>query len=85
MIIRTTTLVVCVLCFAAPQLTVAAELEDLHPYLESEFSLDLGVYFPDRKLKLRVNGSLAGNNDKIDFDRRTRLKAADETFSAEFS
>ena len=85
MIIRTTTLVVCVLCFAAPQLTVAAESEDLHPYLESKFSLDLGVYFPDRELNLRVNGSLAGDNDEIDFDNRTRLRRADETFATEFS
>ena len=82
---RTATLVVCMLCFAAPQLTVAAESEDLHPYLERGFSLDLGVFFPDRELDLRVNGTLTGDNDEIDFDRRGRLKRGDEIFAAELS
>jgi len=82
---RTATFVVCMLLFAGPQLTVAAESEDLHPYLESGFSLDVGVFFPDRKLDLRVNGSLAGINDEIDFDEGIRLGSADETFAAELS
>ncbi len=73
------------LCFAAPQLTDAAESEDLHPYLERGFSLDLGVFFPDRELDLRVNGSLVGDNDEIDFDQRRRVKRGDEIFSAEVS
>ncbi len=82
---RTATLVVCLLCFAAPQLTDAAESDDLHPYLERGFSLDLGIFFPDRELDLRVNGSLAGDNDEIDFDRRRRVEKSDEVFAAELS
>ena len=82
---RTATLVVGMLCFAAPQLTVAAESEDLHPYLERGFSLDLGVFFPDRELDLRINGSLVGDNDEIDFDRRRRVEKSDEVFAAELS
>ncbi len=79
------TLGVCMLCLAAPQLTLAAESDDLHPYLRSGFSLDLGVFFPDRKLDIRVNGSLAGINDEIDFDEGIRFGNADETFAAELS
>ena len=79
------TVVVCMLCLAGPQLTVAAESEDLHPYLERGFSLDLGVFYPDRELDLRVNGSLAVINDEIDFDERLKLKRADETFAVELS
>ncbi len=82
---RTATLVVWMLCFVAPQLTAAVESEELHPYLERGFSLDLGVFFPDRKLDVRVNGSLAGINDEIDFDEGIRLGNADETFAAELS
>ncbi len=82
---RTATLVVCLLCFAAPQLTDAAESDNLHPYLERGFSLDLGIFFPDRELDLRVNGSLVGDNDEIDFDRRRRLEKSDEVFAAELS
>jgi len=82
---RTAPLVVCLLCFAGPQLTVAAESEDLHPYLERGFSFDVGVFFPDRELDLRVNGSLAGINDEIDIDDRLRLKEADEILATELS
>lgn len=57
----------------------------MHPYLENGFSLDLGVFFPDRELDLRVNGALDGINDEIDFDERLRLKKADDTFSAQLS
>ncbi len=82
---RIATLVVCLLCFADPQLTVAAEAEDRHPSLESPFSIDIGVFYPDRELDLRVNGSLAGINDEIDFDKRRRLKGSDDIFAAELS
>ena len=82
---RTATLVVCMLYFAGSQLTVAAESEELHPYLERGFSLDLGVFYPDRELDLRVNGSVAGINDEIDFDGRRRLKSTDDIFAAELS
>ncbi len=82
---RTATLVFCLFCFVSPRVTVAAESEDLHPYLERGFSLDLGVFYPDRELDLRVNGSLAGINDEIDFDKRRRLKSSDDIFAAELS
>ena len=82
---RTTTLVVCLLSFTAPRLTIAAESEYLHPYLQRGFSLDVGVFFPDRHLDLSVNGSVAGENDEIDFDQGFQLGSADETFAAELS
>ncbi len=85
MVIRTTTLVVCLLSFIASQLTIAAESEDLHPHLRTGFSLDVGVFFPDRHLDLSVNGSVAGENDEIDFDQGFQLGSADETFAAELS
>ena len=82
---RTAILVVCILCIVGPQRAAATESEDLHPFLERGFSLDLGVFFPDRQLDLRVNGSLTGINDEIDFDEGIRLGNADETFAAELS
>jgi len=82
---RSVTFVVCMFCLAAPQLADAAESEDLHPYLERGFSLDLGVFFPDRKLDLRVNGSVAGINEEIDFDEGIQLGSTDDTFAAEIS
>ena len=85
MVCRTATLVVCMLCFAGPQLTVAAESEELHPFLERGFSLDVGVFFPDRELDLRVRGSLDDINREIDFDRRRLIKSSDDVFAAELS
>ena len=82
---RSAILVVCMLCFAGPQLTVAAESEELHPFLERGFSLDVGVFFPDRELDLRVRGSLDDINREIDFDRRRLIKSSDDVFAAELS
>lgn len=82
---RTATFVVCMLCSAASSLTVAAESDDVHPYLENGFSLDIGIFYPDRELDLQVNGSLAGINDEIDFGERARLQGADDVFSAQLS
>ncbi len=82
---RSASLVVCMLSFAGAQLALAQESKDLHPWLGSGFSLDLGVFYPDRELDLRVNGTLAGDNDEIDFDRRRQLESTDDIFSAEMS
>ena len=57
----------------------------MHPYLENGFSLDIGIFYPDRELDLRINGSLAGINDEIDFGERLRLQGADDVFSAQLS
>ncbi len=82
---RSASFVVCMLFFAGPQLTVAAEAEDRHPSLESPFSIDIGVFYPDRELDLRVNGTIAGINDEIDFDKRRRFQSAGDIFAAELS
>ncbi len=76
---------VCLLCFTAPQLAVAEDTNDVHPFLESGFTLDLGVFFPDRHLDLSVNGSVGDINDEIDFDTGLQLGSADSTFAAELS
>jgi hypothetical protein len=73
------------LCFTAPKLTFAEDSEDVHPYLENGFSLDLGVFYPDKQLDLQVNGSVAGINEEIDIDESLRLKRGDETFSTQLS
>lgn len=82
---RTAPFVVCILCLAGPQLTIAAEAQVRHPSLESPFSIDIGVFYPDRELDLRVNGSISGINDEIDFDRRRQLTSAGDIFATELS
>ena len=47
----------------------AEDQVDVHPYLAQEFFVDLGVYFPNRTVGFRVDGSLDTPNDIIDFQR----------------
>ena len=82
---RSAFFVVCMLCLAGPQLAAAAEAEDLHPFLTRGFSLDVGVFYPDRELDLRVNGSISGINDEIDFDKRRQFESAGDIFATELS
>lgn len=62
----------------------AQESTGLHPSLEAEFFVDLGVYFPERKLSARVNGSLAGNNETIDIDGGSQATRSENIFALEF-
>ena len=77
--------ILCVISSAMPNAALADEPDDLHPLLVKGFSLDLGVFYPDRKLDLSVNGTLAGINDEIDFDEGFKLKNANEVFAAELA
>ncbi len=70
-------------CLAVPQHTLADESVDLHPFLQRGFSLDVGVFFPDRQLDLSVNGTVDVINREIDFDQGFNLKKADNVFAAE--
>ena len=69
---------------AEPSVLRAEEGSDIHPYLISEFFVDLGVYFPDRKVGIRVDGSLVGVNEPIDFNDEFGLDVSDETFALNF-
>jgi len=82
---RAAPFIVCMLCLAGPQLTIAAEGDDRHPILESPFSINIGLYYPDRELDLRVNGTISGINDEIDFDKRRQFTSAGDIFATELS
>lgn len=70
-------------CGAAP--LGAEEQSGVHPYVDQKFFVDLGMYFPDREVKLTVNGSVVGPGNEIDFEERLGLKKSDETFSLNFA
>jgi hypothetical protein len=67
---------------ACPQL--AAEQSEHHPYLTDTFSIDLGVYFPDRKLRIRVDSPTGGPGEEIDFQSDFRDTRSDDLFSLNF-
>ena len=62
----------------------AEEQGGVHPYLDQNFFVDLGMYFPDREVTLSVNGTVLGPADRIDFDEQFGLKKSDETFALNF-
>jgi len=46
----------------------AQEPADVHPYLTEKFFVDLGVFFPDRRVKLSAQGSTGDLNQLVDFN-----------------
>ena len=77
--------ILCAISSAMPIAALADQPNDLHPLLVNGFSLDVGVFYPDRNLNLRVNGTTAPINDPIDFDEAFKLKNASEVFAAELA
>lgn len=71
--------------FAGGTISLPAEAQDgVHAYLTETFSLDLGVYFPERRVEMGVDGPLAAAGQDIDFEESFGLKKSDETFSLNF-
>ena len=74
-----------VIPFAAfPSNCLADEANDVHPLLTTGFSLDVGIFYPDRELDIRVDGTL-GRNQEIDFDTSLNLGSPDEVFAGELA
>lgn len=61
----------------------ANEEADASPYLSKRFFASAGIFFPDRELKFRIDGSLPAVRSTVDFSERFNLKGSDETGSYE--
>lgn len=72
------------LLIGSSPLLSAEEASELHPSLTQKFLLDAGMFFPDRRLTLGVDGSAGVNNRTIDFEEELRLKGSDQTFAVDF-
>ena len=77
------TFLLCLLLFSGANLAYAQEAADVHPYLTEKFFVDVGIFFPDRKVKLSANSTNDGPNPEVDFNEEFRIKNSDETFAAE--
>ena len=75
---------VSVLLLAATEPVFADKQEDGHPYFTNKFSLDLGMFYPERQISVRVDALIGGQNRSIDFEDGFGLKESDETFSLNF-
>jgi hypothetical protein len=67
---------------AAP--SVAEEQQNIHPYLGSKFSLDVGVFFPERQVALSVDGPSFAQGEEIDFRQKFGLAAREDLFALNF-
>jgi hypothetical protein len=65
-------------------LYAADEQGKVHAYLTDTFSVDLGVYFPERQLRIRVDSPTGGPGDIIDFQTEFKDKRSDDIFSLNF-
>ena len=80
--IRTKYSLVIGLLLACGAHAVSAEaLDDLHPLLGARVHVDIGPFFPDKRLRLGVDGSANVATPLVDFNEELGLKAADQTFS----
>ena len=73
-------------CLLALILTVpglAAEADDVHPLMTSEYWANLGVYFSERDFSASAEGSVAGITRSLDFESNTGLKDRPDLFMAE--
>lgn len=77
-------LLLCAVLLAATNLVYSEEPSNVHPSLTDQFVLDLGMYFPERSVNIRVDGTIAGTNRDIDFEKQVGLSKSDETFSVDF-
>jgi hypothetical protein len=66
------------------QASYADDLSNIHPSLTNQFSLDFGVYYPDRQVSVSAGSSLDGGNEWIDFQGEFNHATSDETFSMNF-
>ena len=59
---------------------------DHHPYLSDKFSLDIGLFMPEREVELRVDGPAGSvSGDEIDFDGSLGLSKKDDLFAMNFA
>lgn len=65
----------CILLFMClsfpPATSLAQSADEYHPFLSDRFNLGIGVYFPSKDIKVRVDGSEPG--DLIDLDDALKL------------
>lgn len=63
-------------------LSLPAEAQsEVHPYLTEKFALDVGVFFPSRRVTLSVDGPVSAAGEDIDFEESLGLKKSDEMLS----
>lgn len=74
----------CLLLTSAVAPAYAEDSSDLHPYLTTKYYTNMGVYFPDKKLKIGVDGTLGDENPSLEFEEDVRGDQSDQVFAFDF-
>jgi len=72
-------------CALSGSPVLAADNPDVHPFLTSRYSIQLGGFFPAQDTSLRVDGSAGVPVRQIDFDKSLKLRDKNEVFAFEFT
>lgn len=62
---------------------IAQESTDTHPQMRSDWWVDLGGFYPQRKFVLSAQGNVSGENEEYEFGRRLGLSERDPLFEAQ--
>lgn len=66
----------------------AQDESDRHAFLDNKFAVSVGIFYPDRNVRLRASGSIdlePTPEELIDFGEEFAISESDSTFAAEFS
>jgi hypothetical protein len=74
-----------VLTGSITQLAHAEEQSAVHPYLTEKFSVDVGIFYPEREFGIQVNSTITGPSEPIDFEGDVGARLSDELFSLNFA
>ena len=72
------------LCLVSMLATAALADDEVHPFISSKYSIQLGAFLPSKDFNLSVDGSVTGTNQEFDFEKATGLRSSDEVFMLEF-
>jgi hypothetical protein len=61
----------------------AQDSEDVHPFLNSNWWVDVGSFYPDRKLTLSAQGRVSGIVNEHEFDEKLGLSERDPLFEGQ--
>ena len=59
-----------------------------HPFLDAKFAVSMGMFYPDRDIRLRASGTIEpapSPEELIDFGEEFSISESDSTFAAEFA
>ena len=77
-----TTLLVLALIFGAGT-TTAQDSAGEHPQLRSDWWVDVGVFYPNRKFTLSAEGNVTDNDQEHEFDQKLGLSERDPLFEGQ--